>query len=128
MRLGSTPPPGSSPWRHLWSERGSCGPVGERKGLLPFIAGLLLVTAAQGWGAYARGLEEVAQQRCGKRTIDEAISNCRADPAHLRRGRSAHGNPILTIVRPGTTADAERCLWEWSYHQKVEPAWSIQVD
>ena len=75
--------------------------------------------------------ENSRQQRCENRSLPQAMAICGANPAHYRRETKrfeydvGYEFDVLTLVAPGTTDAAWRCLNNWSaYHGSV----SINVD
>ena len=69
--------------------------------------------------------ETSRQQRCENRSLPQAMTSCGANPAHYRRRTDRYGYDVLTLVAPGTTDAAWRCLNQWSGHNGSA---SINVD
>jgi hypothetical protein len=69
--------------------------------------------------------ETSRQQKCENRSLPQALASCGANPAHYRRGTDQYGYGVLTLIAPGTTDAAWRCLTQWSvYNGSV----SVNVD
>jgi hypothetical protein len=54
------------------------------------------------------------QTECKVRPLAEAMKVCKANPAYYRAGKTANGYPSLTLIAPGTTDEANKCLSWWA--------------
>lgn len=58
--------------------------------------------------------EKSRQQKCENRSLPQAMASCGANPAHYRHGKTRYGYEMLTLVAPGRTDAAWKCLSLWS--------------
>jgi len=66
------------------------------------------------------------QAVCAARSLSEAMTVCGAEPTHFRRSITSQGFATLTLVAPGTTDRAWRCITDWTYHAYAAP--SLEID
>lgn len=69
---------------------------------------------------------EQQQAACAARSLPEAMTVCRSNPAHYRFSTSSEGFATLTLIAPGTTDRAWSCLTNWTYHAESAP--SLKID
>lgn len=86
---------------------------------------LIVPLFALGVQTLASEHEKKRQSRCEALTLDEAIIVCRVDRSHYRISKSEIGTDVLTLMSPGTTDAAWRCLERWAVRQN---AISLEVD
>lgn len=88
------------------------------------ITALLVPLAAWLIQYVANDRDALRQQRCAVRPLAEAMKACGANSAHYRREKVS-GYDNLTVISPGTTDQAWRCLWDWASHNGTV---SLKVD
>ena len=65
------------------------------------------------------------QASCASRTLSEAMDHCEADPSHFVKSRNAQGREVVSLIAPGRTDLAWRCLQRWADYAEHPPKLSI---